>query len=311
MPAPRKRKRTDPEVSGTTAVPTTRTGRRGRDAAPGAEPGSKSSKKTSGNENTVSGNSKLATSTTATDPQKKDVPTTASIATSQEPAERKNEGNDHADETERRKTTSLVEQNKIAENSPTEQPMQIDSNLPVNSEEDKDNGKIGSDQEEATSRENQIRLLLEHRKILLTRLRQGKAAAQRRLDELLAIDPSRQNETQEQEIASFREKTRTATSIARKAHRADTAGAADGSEKRTSLSLRRGASVGKRMNAALTTLAPGSASAATASHAATAAAITNATNPPSGSVPLLSPDEAASIIFFDALVVSEFGSLDW
>ena len=95
--------------------------------------------------------------------------------------------------------------------------------------------------------------LLSHRRLLLERVRQAKRAAQQRLDEIHQQEPTRREETLEQEMAQFKETSRIATSIARKQSlHAD--GSAAGTEKRTSVSLRRGSSVGKRMNAALSTL---------------------------------------------------------
>lgn len=113
----------------------------------------------------------------------------------------------------------------------------------------------------SASREQRIRDLLRHRKLLLERVQQGKSAAQQRLDQLKKEEPDFQNETGEEERARFLAKAREIGSQARKHSRgAD----GDGTEKRTSVSLRRGSSVGKRMNAALSSLAPGSAAAAAA-----------------------------------------------
>jgi HSA len=94
--------------------------------------------------------------------------------------------------------------------------------------------------------------LLSHRKALLRRVRQGRTAAQERLDLLYKQDPSRKDESKGGEIARFRELSRIATSLARKQQvQGDSAAS---TEKRTSVSLRRGSSVGKRMNAALSHL---------------------------------------------------------
>lgn len=107
-------------------------------------------------------------------------------------------------------------------------------------------------EEEETDQER--REILAHRKILLKRVRQSKAMAQKRLDELLAKDPKRKDETEELEIAAFNERARQATSLARKQARSEAEGQG---EKRTSVSLRRGSTVGKRMNAALSSLGAG------------------------------------------------------
>ena len=105
----------------------------------------------------------------------------------------------------------------------------------------------------APERVDQLRAFLMHRKVLLKRVRQGKAAVQKRLDHLDKTTPT--TKTSDEEVIAFRERLRKATSLARKQK-------TEGStEKRASVSLRRGSSVGKRMNAALSSLAPGHAGA--------------------------------------------------
>jgi hypothetical protein len=71
-------------------------------------------------------------------------------------------------------------------------------------------------------------------------------------------DPLKQQESDEQAILAFSEMTRNAASVARKQARAEESASSE--QKR--LALRRGSSVGKKMNAALSSLAPGSAAAA-------------------------------------------------
>jgi hypothetical protein len=107
------------------------------------------------------------------------------------------------------------------------------------------------------SRDSRIRGLLMHRKILLKRLRQSRKAARAELGGVVVGSKPSAAATafdDEQEIASFAGMTREVVSLARKQARIDTEvpGA-----KRTSVSLRRGSGVGKRMNAALSSLAPG------------------------------------------------------
>jgi hypothetical protein len=130
------------------------------------------------------------------------------------------------------------------------------SSLPAQS------ASLGSDD----TRRTRIRRILEHRRLLLQRLRQGRAAASKRLEQSRTEHPESKDVSDEQELADFRDMVREATALARKVSKMD----ADGStgEKRTSVSLRKGSSVGKRMNAALSSLVPGAATAAAAASAA-------------------------------------------
>ena len=123
-------------------------------------------------------------------------------------------------------------------------------------------GTVGNNNK-PQNREKRIRSLILHRKLLLERLQQGRTAAQNRLNQLEEEDPSRKSETGAEERLRFAALGREITSLARKQSRAESTAGGDGSnatttDKRISLSLRRGASVGKRMNAALSSLAPGS-----------------------------------------------------
>ena len=119
----------------------------------------------------------------------------------------------------------------------------------------------------------QIRSVLLHRKLLLHRLRQGRAAVKRRLDLMPAATM-----TSDQEVITFRERLRQATSIARKQPATSTSDKQQQQQQQqqrsSSVSLRRGSSVGKRMNAALSSMGrssavPTAAAAAAASSAAT------------------------------------------
>lgn len=116
-------------------------------------------------------------------------------------------------------------------------------------------------------RASRIQSLLNHRMLLLSRIRLCRTAAEKRLQELRAEDAKKMGNTSgegaipremtdEEEIAAHKEKIKLANQLAKKAR-----DGADGNtaEQRTSLSLRRGSSVGKKMNAALSTLAPGAA----------------------------------------------------
>lgn len=105
----------------------------------------------------------------------------------------------------------------------------------------------GSNNDDAS----RIRELITHRSMLLERVRICKDAAEKRLRGLSKSRGGRQL-TDEEEIAAFRSKAKQA-SLAVKRSRGD-----GNPESRTSLSLRRGSSVGKRMNAAISSLVPGS-----------------------------------------------------
>ena len=125
-------------------------------------------------------------------------------------------------------------------------------------------------------RDDRMKDVLSHRRTLLSRIRLCKNAIQSRLDQstelskVSTIDNFKQasgansksaEATTLDEVAQFKEMTRQANQAAKK-QRAETLESHQYTEKRISLSLRRGASVGKRMNAALSTLAPGGGSSA-------------------------------------------------
>jgi hypothetical protein len=121
-------------------------------------------------------------------------------------------------------------------------------------------------------RESRIKDLIAHRSLLLDRVRTCREAAEKRLG-VSSLQSKNQGEeiTDEEELAAFREMTKQANQVSKRP-RNDGDGT---TEKRTSLSLRKGSSVGKRMNAALSSLAPGSNAAAAAS------AVGNITGPAS------------------------------
>jgi hypothetical protein len=133
------------------------------------------------------------------------------------------------------------------------------TNVPLHKEDTEKNAEfdegetlpMASPSVEGTSNKTRLRALLVHRKLLLARLQTMKIAAQARLSDL---PPTSQ--TSDEEVASFRELLRHATTIARQHAKSET------QQERSSVSLRRGSSVGKRMNAALSTLSsvePGTA----------------------------------------------------
>jgi HSA len=101
---------------------------------------------------------------------------------------------------------------------------------------------------------DRIRRVLEHRKVLLQRVIQSRNAAQKRLS---LVEGDAASITDEQETLEFAETMKKVSALARKQAQAENSAAAasSNSEPRRSLvSLRRGNSVGKRMNAAISTL---------------------------------------------------------
>eukprot|EP00934_Nitzschia_sp_Nitz4_P005634 Nitzschia sp. Nitz4//scaffold92_size79448//46843//56728//NITZ4_005396-RA/size79448-processed-gene-0.62-mRNA-1//-1//CDS//3329560201//5624//frame0 len=100
--------------------------------------------------------------------------------------------------------------------------------------------------------EQLLRDLIKHRTLLHSRIRLCREAAEKRL----ANTPS--GGTDDQEIQAHKDMSKLASQSFKKT-RENSSSATDSNEKRTSLSLRRGSGVGKRMNAALSSLAPGTA----------------------------------------------------
>jgi hypothetical protein len=151
-----------------------------------------------------------------------------------------------------RQDTTIDEGNDQVETS-------ADIKVPLHQEDTEKNAELdegetlpmASPSAEGASNKARLRAMLVHRKLLLTRLQTMKQAAQTRLNDL---PPT--NQTSDEEVASFRELLRHASTIARQQAKSET------QQERTSVSLRRGSSVGKRMNAALSTLSsvdPGTA----------------------------------------------------
>ena len=123
-----------------------------------------------------------------------------------------------------------------------------------------------------SNRANQIRSMISHRKLLLERVRQGRSSARYRVTDLARSEPKSAKTSEpsggntasaevtekakdDAEIAAFKRMSRSAAQAAKKQKAADKE-KAEAAERRT-VSLRRGASVGKKMNAALSSLAPG------------------------------------------------------
>jgi hypothetical protein len=116
-----------------------------------------------------------------------------------------------------------------------------------------------------SDRASKMRDIIAHRSLLLSRIRLCRSAADKRLTETKSSTQSTgaaqqktggtsRELTDDDEIQAHREMARLASLAAK---RARSEGGEGQAEKRTSLSLRRGSSVGKRMNAALSSLAPG------------------------------------------------------
>eukprot|EP00536_Pseudo-nitzschia_multiseries_P003704 jgi/Psemu1/186443/e_gw1.58.76.1 len=120
-------------------------------------------------------------------------------------------------------------------------------------------------------REKRMRDLISHRSILLQRVKECRLSAERRLGEKVHQGNTMNNNnnnnnntatattiaglSDDKEIAAFKTMTEEAEKADKKTREKD-----GGTKKRTSLSLRRGSNVGKRMNTALSSLAPGSVS---------------------------------------------------
>jgi hypothetical protein len=146
----------------------------------------------------------------------------------------------------------------------------------------------------ASDRESRIRGLITHRSLLLERIQLTRSAAAKRLEDT-QVPPgdkasgARKEITDDEEIAAHREMIKQATQAAKKSR-----SEGDGpGEKRTSLSLRRGSSVGKRMNAALSSLAPGS-NAAGSTDGPSAQPMQSTSMPP-GKTPAKAPPGAVGI----------------
>jgi HSA len=122
-------------------------------------------------------------------------------------------------------------------------------------------------------RETRIQDLIAHRTLLLERVRACRESAEKRLGETKlssalprppAGEKGKEELTDKEEMAAFYDMTKKANqNLKRPKTEGETA-----SDKRTSFSLRRGSGVGKKMNAALSSLAPGSSAAAAAAAAA-------------------------------------------
>jgi hypothetical protein len=159
-----------------------------------------------------------------------------------------------------------------AESTTPKQPLHITETSENDSKTKEDTKKEGTDRDAKVHVQVQVHVrgLIRHRSILLERIRLCRSAVERRLGEKdysfvgnvsgngngngNGKGIGLQDMTDDKEISAYRDLTRKASQAAKKSKsEADVT-----AEKRTSLSLRRGSSVGKRMNAALSSLAPGS-----------------------------------------------------
>lgn len=127
-------------------------------------------------------------------------------------------------------------------------------------------------QEAGKGRSARLQGLIAHRSSLRTRIRYCAAAASERLREEIGkssdsnLDLSNLKPADDDEVSLFLQMTNSATMAAKRIRSECEAN----SDRRTSLSLRRGSSVGKRMNAALSSLAPGSSTSQPPSNLSTA-----------------------------------------
>jgi HSA len=183
-------------------------------------------------------------------------------------------GNDHAvdEETTKTMTSSQEEQNRMqvdkkvptaAATRPKDPPQQllidpIEASVTESNEVPAPTSEPITADSVAASFENsakdRIRRVLEHRKVLLRRLIQSRTAAEKRLS-LAGKDAT--TVTDEQETLIFAETMKKVSALARKQAQAENSAAAannSGEPRRSLVSLRRGNSVGKRMNAAISTL---------------------------------------------------------
>lgn len=151
--------------------------------------------------------------------------------------------------------------------------------------------KVPTNANNGDSRESKLQAMITHRKVLLERVKSGRSAARSRIvdvarreaqsasktKQLIAAsggDPSKGNNNtaglsekarDEAEVAAFKKLSKSALQAAKK-QRAEnnnnnnnTDGTSGPGDKRSSVSLRKGASVGKNMKAALSSLIPGGA----------------------------------------------------
>lgn len=250
MPAPRsKRKRAENDAA-VAVAPTSRRRSRGDGAAAAAASDEPAEKKK--NEAVGATGGDVAMKTT----RKQDKTATSATATSDTSTLSNGKGGPKSHGGNSKSTPAAAEPVPKAE-ATNDTPASTDTkkNKSTNCSED---ASLQPDGTAENAPENRIQGLLSHRKILLERLRQGRSAARDRLDIVIKENVSLKDQTSEQEIIAFRDLAKVATSLARKQARLDSE-ASTSAEKRTSVSLRRGSSVGKRMNAALSSLAPGAA----------------------------------------------------
>jgi hypothetical protein len=257
MPGPRsKRKRPsndDPPSSGTGTAR-----RRQREEVTGAEPAtSEKNEKNEESKSNITDNSKSDVAadqgTNSTENNNSDA---EKVVENPDEKEELQGGNDQEQSSSQQVDSQTVLRESLDSKSQGQNGMpQVPKSSPTDTEE---SATAANPSISGESRESRIRGLLTHRKLLLKRVRQSRKAARGEHGAVPGSKPSATAETEmtdEQEIASFSGMTREVVSLARKQARLDTE--VPGAAKRTSVSLRRGSGVGKRMNAALSSLVPG------------------------------------------------------
>jgi hypothetical protein len=258
MPGPRsKRKRPsndDPPSSGTGTAR-----RRQREEVSGAEPGTtQKNEKNEESKSSITDNSKsgLATDQGATSPENNSSDGEKAVENLDEKGQLQG-GNDQEQSSSQQADlqTSVPPESLNSKSQAQNGRPQVPSSSPTASEK---SATAATPSTSGEARESRIRGLLMHRKLLLKRVRQSRKAARGEHGTVPGSKPSAVEGTEmtdEQEIASFSGMTREVVSLARKQARLDTE--VPGAAKRSSVSLRRGSGVGKRMNAALSSLVPG------------------------------------------------------
>jgi hypothetical protein len=281
-----KRKRADADTPAIVATISSR--RRTREQRSGAEPTDPAAPKNEGKTNADAasleldiGESSSAADAGSVSTAQHTTTTNANASSAakglKERKDDKKEGSS-SDVSERKKSSSAV----VAMQEPGPEEPNAPQTASVVASSDK--SAQGSDKG-AASRANQIRSMLSHRKLLLERVRQGRSVARVRISDMARSEAKETTKTaisagglsvgntttsshelsekakDDAEIAAFKRLTRSALQAAKK-QRAHSEHGEGGQEKRTSVSLRRGASVGKNMKAALSSLVPGSSGAA-------------------------------------------------
>lgn len=194
--------------------------------------------------------------------------------------------------TEQPQSCPVIDANPNNDNTSLERQHSEFQSMNENSHESEDDAHLLSNG--GHSRFSRLNAAINHRKLLLKRIRQCESAANGRLSSVILLETeykgvepraNASSATDElgfvqnsDEVEYFRELSRLAAQAAK---RQRSEGVEGSGEHRPSVSLRRGASVGKRMNAALSSLAPGSIAALPDSAPLSYAVTSNTQAPPS------------------------------